>query len=808
MTRDPYILPGLPGKKTLAHNIDQGALFEAHDGKTYAYRGLLPGGRWAMYSLDSEPSPLLMPDPVTGFPSQPTHDQILEAMAAGKLHHVSGPLDTPARVRARGFERTKAEVLAADPYAEVRMLVCRKFDQERPARDDESLEKWRDSRFDWAAIQKDHGRDKPPASTLRAWISKRGRPGNRCWADMEDRRGQGPRRKRVTGHRLAIAVWHAMSHWTSRRHPSVSKLYKDVVADTNAYNLGKALIMHDGVRVWETPVTGEEIAPADPEFFRQLVKRLESRTAYKHRYSAQAAQQRWEGGGEAPEPVRFLEIVQQDETEAPTFFFIDSINRVPLGSATWVIAVCVYTRCVLAWDLSFDAPSKVSWMRNILNASKMKVLPKEWAERFPALATIGGRMSSIIYDKLPPELRALNGGEIFELALVTARIVDPTLGNPRENVWRDQPARLARALSVVPDLLCAWPDTPWRALEVVGDIRKMQPRCDALKALQRVLGGVYRSRLPASLGEQFDRVRDAITLDGITPHKHLVDLNEAAKMLGATKRTIRTARASGRLECLFALHRGEAVTAFNRVELEAIAATLDWPSAGTLTKSLGLPPYGIEQLCAMNELGWAKAPHRTMDPSLRVDPVSVKHFEDALLAGAIPVSAILQPVPLTAAMRGVGGREKAWGPVLRRLIDGEWGYAVAPDGSCVRSIIVEQKDVEAIRSVEFCMSDWSSFPFENMLNQADACDILNVPLRDRGTIEGYKVGTQRGARLYARSELASLASEVITSSELCARNLLHPKTAAAVLRRVGLTPSEFGYIRCGSAERFESELNS
>lgn len=398
MTLDPYVLPGLPGKKTLADNLDQGALFEANDGITYAFRGLLPGGRWAMYSLDNEPRPLMMPDPVTGFPSQPTHEQIVEAMATGRLHHVSSPLDDPERARARGLERTKAEVLAADNYAEVRMLVCRTFDKERPGRDDASLEKWRDSRFDWAAIKKDHGRDKPPASTLRAWICKRGRPGNRCWADMEDRRGQGQRRKRVRGKRLAIAVWHAISHWTSRRHPSVSKLYKDVVADTNAYNLGRALIMHNGVRVWERPRPGEEIAPADPEFFRQLVKRLESRTAYKHRYSAQAAQQRWEGGGEAPEPVRFLEIVQQDETEAPAFFFIDSINRVPLGSATWVIAVCVYTRCVLAWDLSFDAPSKVSWMRNVLNASKMKALPKEWAERFPELATIGGRMSSIIYD--------------------------------------------------------------------------------------------------------------------------------------------------------------------------------------------------------------------------------------------------------------------------------------------------------------------------------------------------------------------------------------------------------------------------
>ena len=193
-------------------------------------------------------------------------------------------------------------------------------------------------------------------------------------------------------------IWHAISYWTSRRHPTVSKVWKDVVADTNAYNLGKPLIMHNGIRQWEMPLPGEEIAPVDPEFFRQLVKQLESRTAYRHRYSAQAAQQRWEGGGQAAEPVRFLEIVQQDETEAPAFFFIDAINREPLGKATWVIAVCVYTRCVLAWDLSFDAPSKVSWMRNILNASKMKRLPKKWAEAFPALATIGGRMSTVVYD--------------------------------------------------------------------------------------------------------------------------------------------------------------------------------------------------------------------------------------------------------------------------------------------------------------------------------------------------------------------------------------------------------------------------
>jgi hypothetical protein len=398
MSENPFLLPGAPGEKTLADNLDQGALFEAEDGTTYAFRGLLPGGRWALYSFGEEPRPLMMPDPVTGFPFYPTHDQMLAALAAEKLHIVSSPLDTPARNAARGLERTKKEVLKDDPYAEVRMLVCRTFDKERPARDEASLEEWRDRRFDWEAINRRFGRETPEASTIRAWVNKRGRPGNRCWTDMEDRRGQGPRRRRVTGKRLAIAVWHAVSHWTARRHPTVSKLWKDVEADTNAYNTGKPLIMHMGERRWATPSKDEQFEPVDREFFRQLVKRLESRNSYRCRYNAQAAQQRWEGGGSAPEPVRFLEIVQQDETEAPNFFFIDTLNRVPLGCATWVIAVCVYTRCVLAWDLSFDAPSKVSWMRNVLNASRMKPLPKEWAERFPALATIGGRMSSIMYD--------------------------------------------------------------------------------------------------------------------------------------------------------------------------------------------------------------------------------------------------------------------------------------------------------------------------------------------------------------------------------------------------------------------------
>ena len=409
---------------------------------------------------------------------------------------------------------------------------------------------------------------------------------------------------------------------------------------------------------------------------------------------------------------------------------------------------------------------------------------------------------------LPPELQLLNGGEIFELTLVIARIVDPTLGNPRENSWRQQPARLARALSVAAELLAAWPDTPWRALQAAGDVRKMLPRCEALRSLQRVFSGEYRPRLAAPLAKQFDRMRDAITLDGETPPDHLVDLNDAKRILGAEKRTMRLLRAAGQLGNHFAIRHGEQVTAYNRAELEALTITRNWPAAGTLSKRLGLPPYGVEQLCAMDELIWAKTPHRTADPVLRVKLESLEEFENALRSAAVHESCIEEPVPLTAAMRGIGGREKAWGPVLRRLKEGNWSYALMHGGSCVPSIFVERKDVEAIRSLNFSNSDWPSFSFCTALTQSDACDILNVPMRDRSSIERYKVGTRRSAWLFCRSAISQMAQKTVTSSELCAHHLLKSKTATAALRRARLTPDEFGYSRQGAEAKFRVELNA
>ena len=90
MIPNPFVLPGSAGEKTLADNLETDALFKTPEGIVYAYRGLLPDGRWVMYSLGEEPRPFMMADSITGFPAHPTQAQILDALVHKQLRYGEG----------------------------------------------------------------------------------------------------------------------------------------------------------------------------------------------------------------------------------------------------------------------------------------------------------------------------------------------------------------------------------------------------------------------------------------------------------------------------------------------------------------------------------------------------------------------------------------------------------------------------------------------------------------------------------------------------------------------------------------------
>lgn len=407
--------------------------------------------------------------------------------------------------------------------------------------------------------------------------------------------------------------------------------------------------------------------------------------------------------------------------------------------------------------------------------------------------------------RLPEKLRVLDPGDVFELAILMSRIVDPAMGNPRHKVWRNKPLRFAMALSRAGEFLPLWPETPWLALDAAGDSKAMSGRSRALFVLSHVLCGKLSRNVSKPIAGLIDEIRDEITIDD-DANSHLVDLHEAYRILRVRKKQIRAERAAGHLGSKFVIRRGEVLPGFERKMLESLAAAADWPCAAVPGKQLGLPSYAIEQLCALGELVWAKAPQGTLRKGLRVDPASVADLERALRSAASPIGELSDPVSLTRTMRGIGGREKPWGPVLRKLLAGEWRYALGHEGAVAREIRVDRANVEAIREAEFNPLDQPGFSFGDTLDQADACDILNVPMRNRNQIEAHRIGVRRHAWLFDRAKVARLAADIVTSAELGSRHLLENREAVAIIGRADLEVLGFGFRRSSAFQKFAAAL--
>lgn len=498
-----------------------------------------------------------------------------------------------------------------------------------------------------------------------------------------------------------------------------------------------------------------------------------------------------------------------------------AIGEVPYYRASWLIRT--FPVCTETWQVlrtRCDCGAKQTWAT--INSAALcescgtdlRDLSSEVVEpecqdglRFLADILFGDDVSrQNALGRLPEDLCSIDPGEVYEVALLVARIIDPTMPNPRENLWRDDPLRLANALSKAADLLPHWPHAVWLALGDRAMVRNLQPRDAALITLRDVLRNQFSTGLPASVRNALEALYNGIDLDGEHPPEEVVDLDRAATILRMNKPDIRAARRIGHLESHFVIRRGEILSGYSRAELEAIAATKSWPAAATVTRQTCIPPYGLEQLCAMDELDWAKPPHRTLLEGLKIDPASIQRLWGDLTSSALPLNSLCEPVPLSTIMRGVGGREKPWGPVVRALRERKWPFAMIGGQASIRSVRVEKSHAREIRAMAFNPKEWIAFSFDDEIMQADACDILNVPLQERGALVKYRSHECGGSWIFDREKILSLSQSTITSAELGATFFLVPKTCVSIIRSIALEKRDYGYIRFNSHKRFAAAV--
>lgn len=358
--------------------------------------GFTPDGRAMFRSGDGWM--LEVPDPETGMPVWPTADTVLELMASEALILRADPLNDLVRQRARLAEPTRRELAEAmqstdpskvrDRWYMLREEALRTWDRVgQCALSERGIAEWWRKHFDVGEIVERFGRV-PSATTFRTWVNTRGRPNDRRPADFASMSNIVPRRRRIDPVVLSIIKHHALA-FHAKPKQRVSTYFRKASDDVLRYQRGENLEIFDFESALEKP--RGEVKMCTRRIFTIEVERAKSAAGFGIAHGTQARRQRFGGGGVAQEPTRYLEIVQLDDTPFPMVFVVDGVNRVPVGVPTVTIALDVFTRVIVGWDISFDVPSHATYMRTLLSTA----LPKEVPESFrsiPELAELCGRV--------------------------------------------------------------------------------------------------------------------------------------------------------------------------------------------------------------------------------------------------------------------------------------------------------------------------------------------------------------------------------------------------------------------------------
>ncbi len=356
-------------------------------GHECVYRGVAVNGRCQI--SDDKGWILEIPDE-DGFPVWPTPQQVLSLMADGRLYLRADPLADPTRRRARRAEPTRSEVAdakcktegktdqARDPWYYLREMSVVAWDDpeiERCPLTKTGIHDWYAENFDIDALITRFGR-LPSDRTFRNWIQTRGTENDRRPGDIASYKSIGIRRRKI--HPVVLQI---IKLWVNRFHSkdrhSVNAYWKKAKHDVERYVRGDKLEILEFGRALEIPRDPDRVKMCTRRIFAMEIERARSGKALSIAFNQRARKQRYGGGGVAQEPVRFLQYVQLDDTPFPMVFVIDAVRGVPVGIPTVTIAIDVFTRVILGWDITFEPPSYASYMRTMLHTALPKRMPKE-----------------------------------------------------------------------------------------------------------------------------------------------------------------------------------------------------------------------------------------------------------------------------------------------------------------------------------------------------------------------------------------------------------------------------------------------
>lgn len=138
----------------------------------------------------------------------------------------------------------------------------------------------------------------------------------------------------------------------------------------------------------------------------------------KARLSKRIADLRHKVNKQGVRPTRPLERVEIDDTKLD-LFVIDEKTNLPIGRPWLMVAICVYTKMILGYHLSFERPSYLSVMQALLHSIRPKTYVRE---RYPEIVhswDAYGLPNLIVVDNAKQYYSAIFDEACLQLGMIT-----------------------------------------------------------------------------------------------------------------------------------------------------------------------------------------------------------------------------------------------------------------------------------------------------------------------------------------------------------------------------------------------------
>lgn len=400
--------------------------------------------------------------------------------------------------------------------------------------------------------------------------------------------------------------------------------------------------------------------------------------------------------------------------------------------------------------------------------------------------------------QLSEPVQALGADMAFELLLRLVPVVEPgCTWRSTSRLWANDPFEIASGMGKAWQVLKGWPDAILDMIAqqlAVAPVHASDGNDGRTTDFLRLRSGAH---VPVAVAGVIRKLHESIDEDGPNGERirlQTMDCKEASRVIGIGTGKLVPLRRQGVLTST-TIARGPLIIAgFDRAEIENVAREIqgrcNLTAAGV---ALGLPYYGAEQLCALGHLTRLARPYfAARYPELQVTQGALQAFVK-LISGK-KTDGLGSTVPITSALRMVGGRLKPWDAIVTAMLSGDLPFEIAGGTQPLFGRIRVRKADLRIPAAELITRPGAETPlthlidpdfaFADRLTKRDAGEVLNLtPKQFTPLLASYPSNPGRTVPI---EDVLRIADQFISTTEIAERLDVTYKAVLGKVEELGI----------------------